>query len=51
MMDVKMHFVTCSNFFAMDKIWWPQGVIWMFDLYVFCCFLEIFCYDEQLGGH
>jgi hypothetical protein len=38
-------------FFAMVKIWWPQGVIWMFNLYVFCGLLEIFCCDEQLGGH
>jgi hypothetical protein len=51
MTNVKMHFGTCSRFFTVAKIWWPQGVIWMFDLYVFCSFLEIFCCDEQLGGH
>ncbi len=42
MMNVKMHFVICFGFFTMAKIWWPQGVIWMFDLYVFGCFPEIF---------
>jgi hypothetical protein len=51
MMDVKMHFAICFRLFAMAKIWWQQGVIWMFNLYVFCCFLEIFYCDEQLGGH
>ncbi len=51
MMDVKMHFATCFKFFAMVNIWWPQNVIWMFDLDVFCCFPEIFCCGEQPCGH
>ncbi len=51
MMDVKMHFITCLKFLANAKIWWPQGVIWMFNLYVFCCFPKIFCCDEKLDGH
>ncbi len=51
MMDVKMHFAICFKLFSMAKIRWPQGVIWMFNLYVFCCFLEIFCCGEQYGAH